>query len=30
MDVQFGDLTPDQKAHLEYFIQNHTNGEKKV
>ena len=30
MDVQFGDLTPDQKAHLEYFIQNHTSGEEKV
>jgi hypothetical protein len=30
MCVQFGDLTPDQKAHLEYFIQNHTNGEEKV
>ncbi len=29
MDVQFGDLTPYQKAHLEYFIQNHTNGEEK-
>jgi len=30
MGVQFGGLTPDQKAHLEYFIQNHTNGEEKV
>jgi hypothetical protein len=28
--VQFGDLTPDQKAHLEDFIQDHTNGEEKV
>ena len=26
MGVQFGDLTPDQKAHLEHFIQNHTVG----
>ena len=30
MDVQFGGLTLDQKAHLEYFIQNHTNGGGKV
>jgi hypothetical protein len=29
MHVQFRDLTPDQKAHLEYFIQNHTSGEEK-
>ena len=27
MHVQFRDLTPDQKAHLEYFIENHTIGE---
>jgi hypothetical protein len=30
MRVQFGDLTSHQKAQLEEFIQNHTNGEAKV
>ena len=30
MHLQFGDLTPDQKAQLESFIQNHTNSETKV
>lgn len=24
--VQFGELSPDQKSQLEYFIQNHTTG----
>jgi hypothetical protein len=28
--VQFGELTPDQKFQLEYFIQNFTSGEEKV
>jgi hypothetical protein len=27
MGVQFGDLTPHQVSQLEYFIQNHTEGE---
>ncbi|MBW2567554.1 MAG: PilZ domain-containing protein [Deltaproteobacteria bacterium] len=27
MGVQFGDLSPHQVSQLEYFIQNHTEGE---
>lgn len=28
--VQFGELTPNQRSQLEYFVQNHTIGEAQV